>query len=132
MKANVQRLRKHRSYSEDFKKSLVKEFESGKFSVLDLSKLHGVCFQSIYRWIYKYSPNNERGYRIVEMTESSSKKIKDLEQKIKQLEQAVGQKQIKIDFLEKMIDLAKDHYDIDIKKNSNTQPSSGSGKTRKS
>jgi transposase len=43
----------------------------------------------------------------------------------------VGQKQIKIEFLEKMIDLAKDELDIDIKKNYNTLQSTGSVKTFK-
>ena len=47
------------------------------------------------------------------------------------MEQIVGQKQIKIDFLEKMIDLAKEELDIDIKKNSDTLQSGGFGKTNK-
>ena len=37
-----------------------------------------------------------------------------------------------IDYLEKMIDLAKEHYDMDIKKNSKIQRSGGSKKTKKS
>jgi transposase len=47
------------------------------------------------------------------------------------LNAAVGQKQIMIDYLEKMIDLAKETYSIDIKKNSNTPPSGGSKPTGK-
>ncbi len=53
-------------------------------------------------------------------------KIKLLEQRIKELEVAVGQKQMNIDYLERMIELAKEEYDIDIKKNSNTPQSDGS------
>jgi hypothetical protein len=53
-------------------------------------------------------------------------RLKELELKIKQLEQAVGQKQIKIDYLEKMIDIAKEELKIDIKKNFNTSQSTGS------
>ena len=44
----------------------------------------------------------------------------------------VGQKQIKIEYLEKMIDIAKEELNIDIKKNSNTLPSGGSRTTDKS
>ena len=55
-----------------------------------------------------------------------------MEARIKELEQAVGQKQMNIDYLEKMIDLAKEHYDMDIKKNSNIQRSGGSKTTKKS
>ena len=126
MKANLKLIKKRRTYSEEFKRLIVKEFESGKFSVLELGRLHQIRVNVIYRWIYKYSPLNDQGQRIVEMTKSSTQKLKELEKKIKDLEQIVGQKQIKIDYLEKMIDIAKDELDIDIKKNSDTPQSSGS------
>ncbi|MFD0933286.1 transposase [Psychroflexus salinarum] len=131
MKANVKLIQKQRSFSEEFKRSIVKDFESGKFSVLQLERLHQIKSPIIYRWIYKYSQVNERGQRIVEMKDSSTKKLKLLEQRIKELEQTVGKKQIQIDYLEKMIDVAKDELDIDIKKNSNTPQSNGSAKTKK-
>ena len=117
MKANIRSLRKSRRYSEEFKKSIVKDYESGKFSVLPLERLHGVGNPSIYSWIHKYSTFNEKGIRIVEMKESSTSKLKELAQKVKDLEQIVGKKQIQIDYLEKMIDIAKDDLNIDIKKN---------------
>ena len=94
MKANLKKIRKQRQFSEEFKKELVKEFESGKFSDGELGRLHGIANPVIYRWIYKYSHFNKHGYRIIEMKDSSQNKIKDLEQKIKQLEQTGGQKQI--------------------------------------
>ena len=129
MKANLKVIRKKRNYDESFKRQLVKEFESGKYSVPQLEKLHGVSNPLIYSWIYKYSQFNEKGARVVEMKESSSQKVKDLEKRLAELERMLGQKQIKIDYLEKMIDIAKEELDIDIKKNFNTPPSSGSEKT---
>lgn len=131
MKANVKLISKQRRFSEEFKKSIVNDFESGKFSVLQLERLHKIKGQVIYRWIYKYSSHNEQGQRIVEMKDSSTQKLKALEQKIKELERTVGQKQIQIDYLEKMIDLAKDELNIDIKKNSNTPQSIGSEATKR-
>jgi transposase len=131
MKANVKLISKQRKYSEEFKKSIVNDFESGKFSVLQLERLHNISNVSLYRWIYKYSQSNEKGQRIVEMKDSSTQKLKALEQKIKELERTVGQKQIQIDYLEKMIDIAKDELNIDIKKNSNTPQSSGSEATKR-
>ncbi len=65
------------------------------------------------------------------MSESSTKKLKDMELRIKELERIVGQKQIKIDYLEKMIELASEQYQVDIKKNFNTPQSSVSGPTEK-
>ena len=126
MKANIKNVRKNRHYSEDFKRELVSVFESGKLSVLQLEKLYGISNSLIYNWIYKFSTFNEKGFRVVEMKESNIDKLKHLEQKIKELEQIVGQKQIKIDYLEKMIDIAKEDLNIDIKKNYNTPQSTGS------
>lgn len=59
------------------------------------------------------------------MKESSDKKVKDLEKKIKELEQIIGRKQIKIDYYEKMIEIASKDFDIEIKKNSDTPQSTG-------
>ena len=131
MKANVQIIQKRRIYSESFKRQIVEDFESGKYSATQLSRLHNIPCVSIYRWIYKFSNFNEKGFRVVEMKQSSSQKVKELEKKVKELEATVGRKQIMIDFLETMIEVAKDELDIDIKKNYSTPPSQGSGKSPK-
>jgi len=67
MKANVKLISKQRLFSEEFKKSIVNDFESGKFSVLQLERLHNISSRSLYNWIYKYSQSNGKGQRIVEM-----------------------------------------------------------------
>jgi len=131
MKTKVAFIRKPRAFSDEFKKEVVKCFEQGKFSVSQLSRLYGLDFQLIYNWIYKFSSFNEKGCRIIEMKESSTSKLKMLEQKVKQLEQMLGQKQIKIEFLEKMIEIAEKDLHIDIKKKSFTPQSIGSSKRAK-
>jgi transposase-like protein len=131
MDKNIRLLRSPRKFTEDFKRKLVKEFEQGTMSVCQMSKLYGIASTQIYDWIYKFSIFNEKGSRIVEMKDSQTTKLKELEQRVKELEQNVGQKQIKIEFLEKMIDLAKQEFNIDIKKNFATPQSNGSKKTIK-
>lgn len=131
MKPNVRLLRKSRQYSDEFKRQIVADFEQGNFSVPQLEKLHGVSCRSIYNWIYKFSTFNEKGFRVVEMKDSSNKKMQELEARNKELEAALGRKQIQLDYLEKMIELAKSELDIDIKKNYSTPQSTGSGKTNK-
>lgn len=131
MKSNIRLLKKQRRYSVEFKKQIVADFESGAYSVPQLEKLHGVGNPTIYSWIHKFSTFNEKGFRVVEMDDSSQKKMKDLEARIKELEATVGRKQIQVEYLEKMIDLAKSELDIDIKKNFNTPQSTGSGKIKK-
>jgi transposase len=132
MQAKVKAIRKKRVYSEDYKRELVRLFELGKFSVPQLGKLYGIQFSVIYRWIYNYSQFNEPGYRVIEMKQSSTTKLKAMEQRIKELEKIVGQKQIKIDFLEEMITVAKEELKIDIKKKYSTPRSSVSTKEKKS
>ena len=118
-----------RVFSEEFKEARIKEYESGKFTINEIGRLFGIHKPVIYRWIYKYSAYNKKSVKVVEMNESSTKKLKDFELRIKELEQIVGQKQLKIDYLEKMIELAKEEFDIDIKKNSDTLQSGGFSKT---
>ena len=131
MKANLKRLRKQRKFSDEFKRSIVAEYESGRLSAAQLGRLHSLQEALVYRWIHKFSTFNIQGARIVEMKDSTSKRVRDLENKVKELERMVGQKQITIDYLEKMIEIAKDEFQIDIKKNYNTPQSTGSGETGK-
>lgn len=130
MKTNLRSVQKQRKYSEEFKKQLVVEFESGKYSVCQLERLHGIGNATIYNWIYKYSTFNKKGYRVVEHKDSSSKKVRELQAKIKELEAALGRKQIMIDYLETMMEVAREELDIDIKKNFATPRSKGSIKKK--
>lgn len=126
MEDNKIRLKPIRVFGEAFKKERVKEYERGEFTVKEISQLFSIQDRIIYRWIHKYSAYNRHGLKVVEMSESSSKKVKDLQKRIQELEQIIGQKQLNIDFLEKMIEIARDQYGIDIKKKSGTGPLSGS------
>ncbi len=47
---------------------------------------------------------------------SDEKAILELKTKLAELEQLIGQKQIEVEFYKKMVDMAEDDYDIDIKK----------------
>lgn len=125
------RINSKRVFAEEFKRARVKEYEQGHYTVKELSKLYHIQTAVIYRWIYKYSAYNKRSIKVVEMSESSQKKVKALQKRIEELERVVGQKQLNIDFLEKMIELSQQEYGIDIKKNFSTPPSAGSGKISK-
>lgn len=131
MLKNGKRISSRRRYSEDFKLKIVKFYESGKRSVHELEKIYDISNQSIYNWIYKYSTYNKKSIKVVEFKDSQMNKLKEMKARIADLERALGQKQMNIDYLEKMIDLAKQEYDIDIKKNSNTPQSGGSKTTKK-
>lgn len=120
-----------RTFGVKFKKDIVKKIERNEFSVSEVSSLYDVSTTSVYNWVYKYSILYQKGYRQIIEPMSSSKKIKDLQTRIKDLEQIVGQKQIKLDYLEKLIEISEKDYDIDIVKKKGSKRSSGSGKIDK-
>jgi len=54
--------------------------------------------------------------RLIVESDSDTKKLLELKKRVAELERIVGQKQIMIDFKDKMIELAEEHYKFDIKK----------------
>jgi len=114
-----------RNFTQDFKRTLIKEYESGQYTISEHSVLYLITRTVIYRWIHKYSTYNRKRAIIVEMKDSSIKKVLELQKRLREMERIVGQKQIKIDYLEKMIEIAEKQYQLSIKKNSNKKSSSG-------
>ncbi|HEV7351192.1 transposase [Telluribacter sp.] len=109
--------RKRRVFSEAFKREKVAEITSGKITVLELSRLWDVRPWAIYLWIYKYSPNHQKGTTMVVQKDSQADKVKDLLARIAELERIVGQKQLAIDFQDKLIEIASKELSMDLKKN---------------
>lgn len=121
--------RQKRYFSEGFKKQKVEEIEKNLVNIAELSREYLVTRSAIYKWIYKYSVMRKKGVRQVIESESDTRKIQQLKEKVKELERIVGQKQIMIDFQEKMIEIAEEEYKIDIKKKLGSKLCGGSGKT---
>ena len=111
------KLRLSRVFSDTFKRQKVKEIDQGLYSVTEVSKLYKVSKQSVYRWLYKYSINHQKGVRQVVEMESEAQKTKALLARVAELEQVIGQKQLQIDFLEKLVEVSSAELQMDIKKN---------------
>lgn len=122
-------VKKFKRYSKSFKQARVQEYDSGEFTTLELSRLYGFTQSIMYVWINKYSKLAKNKILIVEEKDSASKKLAEYEKRILELEALVGRKQIKVDFLEKLIDIAEENLGVNIKKNSCTQHSDTSQKT---
>jgi transposase-like protein len=121
----------HRYFSEDFKKGKVRELEKNIASVPDICKTYSVSRTSVYRWIYKYSAMVKKQIKQVVEAKSDTQKIKALEERIKELERIVGQKQLLLEFKDKMIEIAETTYGVDIKKKVGSRLSSGTTSTGK-
>jgi hypothetical protein len=61
------------------------------------------------------------GARLIVESESDTVRLIEYQKKIAELERLVGQKQVVIEFQNKMIELAEEEYKIDIKKKSETK-----------
>lgn len=133
MKQKTQRktsLKQRRVFSEAIKKQVVHGIESGKHSVREVSRELGTHDQTIYRWIYRYSRYLAKNKVMVIEDNSEGFRTKELEKRLKEAEAALGRKQMEIDFLNKMIELANEEFKTDIKKNLANQPSVGSKHTK--
>ena len=121
-------LRQRRIFSEEFKRQKVQMLIEKKISIKELSELYKITRMTAYRWLHKYSPHHQKGtVQIVQMS-SEMEKTKQLQKQLAQTEQIVGQKQIYIDYLERLIAIASEELKVDIKKNFDTQSSNGTGK----
>jgi transposase len=121
--------RQNRYFSESFKRSKVLELEKGLIGVSELSREYELSRTAIYKWIDKYSRMHKNKERMIIECESDTKKLQLMKDQIRELERIIGQKQILIDFQQKVIELAEEEYKIDIKKKFGEKPSSGTGTT---
>jgi len=108
--------RRRRIFSEDFKRKKVQEIETGQSRVCDICKQYQVSKTNVHRWISKFGSMRSKKERLIVETQSDTIQNIELKKRVAELERIVGQKQIIIDFQEKMIDLAEEEYGIDIKK----------------
>lgn len=121
--------RQNRYFNEDFKRQKVSELERNLISIPELCREYQLSRSSIYKWIYKYSAMKKREHKQVVEPQSETRKVLILKDEVRELQRIIGEKQLKLDFLEKAIDLAETEYGIDIKKKYSTRPSGGTGST---
>lgn len=112
------RERQNRYFSESFKRKKVDEIDRNISTVSEISKEYQVSQTAIYKWIYKYSSYRQREVKQVIEMESDTRKIEALKEQIKQLEQLLGQKQVLIEFQDKVLEIASQETGIDLKKDS--------------
>jgi transposase len=119
--------RRARTFSESFKCQKVQQIELGQIRIAELCKQYEICNMTAHRWINKYGTMKDKPERIVVETQSDAKELLNLKKKIAELERIVGQKQMLLDFKDKMIEIAEEEYGVDIKKKFGTKPSDTTG-----
>lgn len=120
-----------RRFSDSFKLQKVNEIERGITRVTDICKEYEVSTTNVYRWINKFGNMKKKQERVIVESQSDTKKILELKRKVAELEQIIGQKQILLEFKDKMIEIAEETYKVDIKKKFIEKLSGTSGSSEK-
>lgn len=121
------RERQNRYFSEAFRRKKVQEIERNLTTVSELSREYQVSKTAIYKWLYKYSTMRKKGLKQVTEAKSDTRKLQQLKDQVIELERIIGQKQLMIDFQQKVIEMAEQEYRVDIKKKFGDKPSYGTG-----
>lgn len=113
-------------YSEAFKLQVLSEIEGGHLTPAQAVKKYGLSHCSMINyWSKRYrKPHLLRKVVRIEMPTEPTQNdiIKQLKAEKQKLESALAQSQLKVMALESLIEVAEDHYQIDIKKNSGLRP----------
>lgn len=121
--------RRRRHFSDSFKIQKVRELETGRTKVSELCEQYEVTSTNVYRWLNKFGSMKNKKERLIIEADSDTKQLLELKKKVAELERIIGQKQVMLDFKDKMIELAEETYGVDIKKKFTTSPSNSSGST---
>lgn len=124
------KIKQTRCFSEEFKKAKVKELVEKQISIGEVVRLYSVSRTAVYKWLYRYSVHHQQKVKLVVEMESEGHKTKRLQERVAELERAVGQKQLEIDFLNKLLEIGGEELGFDLKKNLSTRLSNGSGETK--
>ena len=114
-------------YSMAFKQKVIREIESGKYSLREASKIYSISDQSLYNWLRKLGKNHLIGKIVRIEMKGEADRIKQLEAEKKELESALAKAHLKIITLESTMEVAEEKYKIDFKKNSGLKGSKEAG-----
>jgi transposase len=116
-----------RTFSEAFKREKVKDLVEKRISIKQLCALYEVSRSAVYNWLYTFSPHHEQKTILVVQMESEAYKTLMLQQRVAELERVIGQKQLELDFLNKLLEVGSSELGFDLKKNFSTKLSNGTG-----
>lgn len=112
-----------RRYSEAFKRSVVAEVESGRYTAVEAAAAHQVNFTSVYKWLKQMGgPDSQTRIMRIQMPNERDR-IKELEKEKRALESALAQAHMKIILLESTVEVLEEKAGGPIKKKTDT-PSS--------
>lgn len=122
-------IRERRIFSETLKKQIVKNLVNKRMTLSQVVVEHQVSRNTVYRWLYQYSGVHDQKCTLVVQMKSEEQRKHELQQQVAELERIVGQKQLEIDFLNKLLEVGSKELGFDLKKSFSFPRSSGTGIT---
>ena len=107
--------KEQRYFSEEARKSIVLEIDNG-LSKAEASRKYKVSKSSVFTWVQKYSANYSASLITIVEHQSDSLKNKALETELSKVYESLGRTQTENMLLQKIIELASEHFEIDLKK----------------
>jgi transposase-like protein len=129
-------MEKNEFLSESTKREIVSEVLSGRITKEQARRIYGIKSKSgILKWMRKFAgrPGSQDWFDpvpLLKTMEKPSDETAELKARIKQLEEELKISQLKGKAYQIMVEIAKEDYDIDLKKKSGAKPSKGSKKWR--
>ena len=83
----------------------VKELDDKTISICQLVTLYSISRTTVYKWLAKYSVHYHKETKMVVQMESETHKLQVVLQRQAELERIIGQKQMEIDYLNKLLEI---------------------------
>lgn len=119
----------HRRFSEEIKRESIRRIDEGQQSLSSLSRELKVSRSTLYKWMAKYSVTYQKQTRVVVEKNSQSSQIERLQKELLEAQAALGRKQLEVDYLRKVIEIAKQEDGIDVLKKEEIKQLLGSQST---
>jgi transposase-like protein len=111
----------YNDYTDSFRREIVREVKSGHLSKEQASRKYSIKGHStVTNWIRKFEGRDLTNHRMPKLEKSTKK---DLIKRLKELERQLEDEKIRSEGLSKMIDIAEDQLNIEIRKKSGTKQS---------
>lgn len=131
MATNESEKQKKPHYSWFLRRQVALEYLEGNKTLQQLSEAYGIPHQSISRWARDYAKDlsKKKDRILIDMTNEEQKQYEALKQQSEALKKELEFAQMKTKAMEIIMDLAKEEYGIDLRKNSGAKQPVNSKKT---
>ena len=108
-------------YSEEFKWQVVQDVLEGKYSKEEARRMHNIKSKcAVLYWMRKFSGNDNYRQGGVPLgtkkTMSNMKELSEKDRRIKELEKLLERESLRGDLLEKIVSIAEEQFNIEIRK----------------